>query len=230
MKLFYRSSFATIVLVLFSGIFGITDARAQNPLPEILKRMEVNRTSMTSLRSSIKMEKYNAQLKEKDVSEGSTIYLPGKGRDASVRIDWTKPVQETLSVVNKKYVSYTPRRGQAITGNANEAKGSGKANNALSFMNMSKEQLKANYTIKYLGQEKVSGGVPTWRLELTPKNATNFKMAEIWVDGDGMPIQTKVVEKNNDTTTILLSGLEKNANINRSQFEVILPKGTKVVK
>ncbi len=230
MKLFYRLSFATIVLILFSGVFGITETRAQNPLPEILKRMEVNRMSMTSLRSNVKMDKLNAQLKESDVSEGTIMYLPTKGRDAMVRIDWMKPVQETLSVVNKKYVIYTPRRGQAITGNANEAKGSGKANNALSFLSMSKDELKANYTIKYLGQEKVSGGVPTWHLELKPKKASNFKMADLWVDGDGMPIQAKVVENNNDTTTILLSGFEKNANINVSQFEVKLPKGTKIVK
>jgi outer membrane lipoprotein-sorting protein len=97
-------------------------------------------------------------------------------------------------------------------------------------MNMSKDQLKANYTIKYLGQEKVSGDVPTWRLELTPKKATSFKMAELWVDGNGMPIQAKVVESNNDTTTVLLSDFEKNAKINLSQFEVKLPKDTKIVK
>jgi outer membrane lipoprotein-sorting protein len=176
------------------------------------------------------MVKYNAQLKESDTSEGTSIYMPTKGRDALVRIDWTKPVEETLAVVNGKYVLYRPRLKQAITGNAKDAKGSGKANNALSFMSMSKEQLKANYTIKYLGEEKVSSGVPTWRLELTPKKVTNFKMAELWVDGNGMPIQAKIVEGNNDTTTVLLSGFEKNAKINVSQFEVKLPKGTAIVE
>ncbi|MEJ7698501.1 MAG: hypothetical protein WKF71_02480 [Pyrinomonadaceae bacterium] len=55
-------------------------------------------------------------------------------------------------------------------------------------------------------------------------------MAELWVDGNGMPIQAKVVESNNDTTTVLLSGFEKNAKINLQQFEVKLPKDTKIVK
>ncbi len=185
---------------------------------------------MKTLRSKVTMVKYNAQLKESDTNQGTSIFMPTKGRDALVRIDWTKPVEETLAVVNGKYVFYRPRLKQAIVGNAKDAKGNGKANGALSFMNMSKDQLKANYTIKYLGQEKVSGDVPTWRLELTPKKATSFKMAELWVDGNGMPIQAKVVESNNDTTTVLLSDFEKNAKINLSQFEVKLPKDTKIVK
>jgi len=45
-----------------------------------------------------------------------------------------------------------------------------------------------------------------------------------------MPIQAKVIEKNNDTTTVLLSNFEKNAKINASQFKVNLPKGTQIIK
>jgi len=228
MKSYLRISLAAIAVTLFLNAFAVTDAKAQ--LNDILKRMEVNRNTMKTLRSDVTMVKYNSQLKESDTTHGNSIYLPTKGRDALVRIDWTKPVVETLAVVNGKYVLHRPRLKQAIVGNAKDAKGSGKANGAMSFMNMSKEQLKANYTIKYLGQENVSGGTPTWRLELTPKAATNFKMAELWVDGNGMPVQAKVIETNNDTTTVLLSNFEKNAKINASQFEVKLPKGTQIIK
>ncbi len=231
MKLFLRLSFTAITLALFFGAFAATQTKAQNILPEILKRMEVNRNSLTSLRSNVTMVKYNAQLKEPDTTEGTSIYVPAKGRDALVRIDWTKPVQETLSVVNKKYVIYTPRRGQAITGNADQAKGSGRANNLFAFVSMSKDELKANFTIKYLGQEKIVGDVPTWHLEMTPKNAAafKFKSAEMWVDGNGMPLQIKITESNNDTTTIFFSNLKKNATIKASVFKVDLPKGTKII-
>jgi outer membrane lipoprotein-sorting protein len=133
-------------------------------------------------------------------------------------------------VANGTYTLYRPRLKQAIVGNAKNAQGNGKANSAMSFMNMSKEQLKANYTIKYLGEEKVAGGIPTWRLELTPKTATNFKMAELWVDGNGMPIQAKVTERNNDTTTVLLTNLQKNITIPGDVFALTPPKGTKIIK
>lgn len=232
MKLFFRLGFMALALTLFFNAFAITETKAQggNPLPEVLRRMEVNRNSMKTLRSSVTMVKYNDQLKESDTTEGTAVYIPAKGRDAYVRIDWTKPVQESLSVVNGKYVLYRPRLKQAITGNAKDAKGNGKANSALAFMNMSKDQLKANYSIKYLGQEDVKGGIPTWHLELTPKTATNFKSAELWVDGDGMPIQAKVVENNNDSTTVLLSNFEKNATIDASKIQVKVPDGTKIIK
>ncbi len=228
MKSFLRLSLAAIAVILFFNAFAVTETNAQ--LNDILKRMEVNRNTMKTLRSNVKMVKYNSQLKESDMTEGTSIYLPTKGRDALVRIDWTKPVRETLAVVNGKYVLYRERLNQAIVGNAKDAKGNGKANGALAFMNMSKEQLKSNYTIKYLGQENVSGGTLTWHLELTPKAATNFKIAELWVDGNGMPIQAKVIETNNDSTTVLLSNIEKNASINVAQFEVKLPKNVKIVK
>lgn len=231
MKSFLRTGLAAIAVTLFFNVFAVNETKAQaNVLNEILKRMEVNRNAMKTLRSNVTMVKYNSQLKESDTTEGTSIYLPLKGRDALVRIDWKKPVEEKLAVVNGEYVLYRPRLKQAIIGNAKNARGNGKANGAMAFMNMSKEQLKANYTITYLGEEKVSGGVPTWHLELTPKAATNFKMAELWVDGDGMPIQAKVIESNNDSTTVLLSNFEKNANINANDFKIILPDGTKRIK
>jgi len=232
MKSFLRLSFTAIALTLFISLSAAIETKAQGggDLNEILKRMEVNRNSMKTLRSNVTMVKYNAQIKESDTTEGASIYLSMKDRDALVRIDWTKPVQEILAVVNGKYILYRPRLKQAITGNAKDAKGNGKANSALAFMNMSKAQLKANYTIKHLGEETVKGGTKTIRLELKPKTATSYKLAELWVDYNGMPIQAKVTENNNDSTTVFLSNIQKNANINAEDFKVKLPSGVKEVK
>ncbi len=230
MKTLFRFSFAAIILAIFFSAFAVTETKAQ--INDILKRMESHRTSLTSLKTSVTMVKYNPQLDTRDTTEGTAVYLPAKGRDALVRIDWTKPVQETLAVVNKQYVIYTPRRKQAITGNASDAKGNGKANNLFSFISMSRSELKDNFDIKYIGEEKVNGGISTWHLEMTPKNAGayKFKSAEMWVDGNGMPLQIKIVESNNDTTTVLLSNLQKNTTIKASVFKVDLPKGTNIVK
>lgn len=229
MKVF-RLSFAAIALTLLFSSFAVVKTKAQGELNETLRRMEVNRNTMKTLRSDVTMVRYNAQLKETDTTEGTSMYLPMKGRDALVRIDWIKPVQEILAVVNGKYILYRPRLKQAITGNAKEAQGKGKANNALAFMNMSKAELKANYKIVYLGEETVKNGTKTVRLELTPKTASNYKLAEIWVDFDGMPIQAKVTENNNDSTIVLLSNIKKNSTINVNDFKVKLPSDVKEVK
>ena len=230
MKSFLRLGLTVIAVAFIFSSFAVTETKAQAVLQEILNRMDKNNKTLQSLRSNVTMVKYNDQLKESDTTEGTTIYLPSKGREASVRIDWTKPVQEIFKVSKGKYIIYRPRLGQAITGNVKDAQGSGKANGALSFMNMSKAELKANYSIKYIGAEKVSGGTEAARLELTPKKSGSYKMAEIWVDKDGMPIQAKVIEVNNDWTTVLLSNIKKNVTLKGVDFDVKVAPNTKFVK
>lgn len=232
MKSFTKIGLAAFAVMLFFNAFAAVETKAQigAQLNEVLKRMETHRSKLTSLKTSVKMVRYNPQLDESETQSGTAIYVPAKKRDALIRIDWTKPNEETLSVVNKEYIIYRKRLKQAIVGKASEAKGSGKANNLFAFMNMSKDELKANYSIKLLGEEKVSGTIPTWHLQLTPKNSSPFTTASLWVDGNGMPIQIKVTEKNKDTTTILLSGLQKNVEIKNSIFELDLPRDTKFVK
>jgi len=230
MKLFLRLSFTITVVALLFSVFSAPETKAQAVLQIILNRIDTHNKSLQTLRSNVTMEKYNSQLKETDVTEGTMMYLPMKKGDPLIRIDWAKPVAETLAVIKGDYIVYRPRLSQYLTGKTKDAKGSGKSSGALAFMNMSKTQLKANYSIKYIGEESVSGGVRTTHLELTPKTASTYKMADLWVDADGMPVQAKIIEKNNDSTTILLSGLKKNGTINASDFKVIIPPGTKEVK
>ena len=89
--------------------------------------------------------------------------LPGKGRNFSFRLDWTQPKNEIISVVNGQYVAYNPGIKRAYTGNSDSQKVQEKGGNALKIMSMSKEEIKANYDVEYLGQETISGGIPTWR-------------------------------------------------------------------
>jgi len=224
LKRFGVAAFALFVLF---GIFSVTETKAQ--LNEILKRMDDHNKSLSSLRAEVTMVKFNAQLKDSETIVGTTIYRPRPGKDALVRIDWRKP-DESLAVIDKQYIIYRPRIPQAIIGTVDQAKGSAKAGGALSFMSMSKAQLKQNYDIVYLNEGTLSDGTKTIHLELTPKTRQKYKNAEIWVDANGMPVQSKVMEHNGDTTTILLSKLEKNIPIAGENFKIKLPKGLKPVK
>jgi outer membrane lipoprotein-sorting protein len=208
---------------------AVIETKAQGAVNEVLKRMDDHYKVLKSLRTDTTMVKYDSVVQASDTMRGKAMFLPLKGKNALVRIDWTKP-EESLAVVDKQYVIYRPRLKQAIVGNVDSAKGTAGANSPLAFINMSKEQLKANYNIKYLGEEKVGGTIPTWHLELTPKAAAKYKLAEIWVDGNGMPIQMKIIETNNDSTQVLLSNIEKNISLKTDVFKINLPKDTKIVK
>ena len=228
MRNYFRTGLIAILVTFVFGAFAATAANAQ--INEILKRMDDHYKLLKTVRTNVTYEKYDSVLKDTEARKGTAIYALQKGKNPLIRIDWTKP-KESLAVIDKKYIVYQPNLKQAIRGSTDNVKNknSSGVSSPLAFINMSKEQLKANYSIKYIGEEKVNGTTPTWHLELTPKTAQKYKLADIWVDGNGMPIQMKITANNNDTETVLLTGLEKNVSIKASVFEIKPPDGTKYI-
>src|SRR5215213_6979859 len=93
-----------------------TKGQGAGLVSSVLNRMEKNRQTLKSLRAGISMVKYNSQLGVEDKYSGVVIYLPGSGRQASVRIDWSHPRREVLAVNNNKYTIFRPALGVAYTG------------------------------------------------------------------------------------------------------------------
>ncbi|MGE3468231.1 MAG: outer membrane lipoprotein carrier protein LolA [Pyrinomonadaceae bacterium] len=215
----------------FVSALFVTDASSQNVLGEIINRMYAHNAALKTMTAGVTMVKYNPQLNVSDTTVGRTSYISkAAGGKMYVRIDWTKPVEEKIAVIGDDYELYRPRLNQVIVGKTQKAKNSASVGGALGFMSMSKAQLKANYNVAFLGEEQISGGVRTWHLQLNPKNQSSYKMAELWVDGDGMPRQAKVIEQNNDTTTVMLSGIQKNPSLKGSSFKLNYPGNVKKIK
>ncbi|MEO6588724.1 MAG: outer membrane lipoprotein carrier protein LolA [Pyrinomonadaceae bacterium] len=230
MNKFLRFGLTAIALTFLFSAFTVTETKAQGVLNEILKRMETHRASLRTMQSDVTMVKHDALLDEDDTLKGVVKYIPGKTEnDMYIRIDWTKP-DEQLAVIKTDYILYRKLLKQAIKGKVNTAKNSANAGGALSFMSMSKGQLKTNYMPEYLGRETLKSGTSAVHLKLIPKTAQKYKYAELWVDDDGMPLQMKIVEKNGDSTTVLLSSVKKNPTINAADFTINFPKDTKVIK
>jgi len=221
-------SFGIAIILFFSSA---PNAKAQGVLREILNRMDTMNKSLVSLKADVRMDKFEATLGDTDTSTGTTSYLPKTSKRVMyARIDWAKPAVENIVVIGDSYRLYRPRLNQVIEGKVDKAsKNSHVPGNALAFMSMSKAQLQDNYTVNYIGQETANGTL-TWHLELVPKVKTSYKTAELWVDPNGMPIQSKIIEQNNDSTTIVLSNIQKNVTINAQQeFQLNLPANVKKV-
>jgi outer membrane lipoprotein-sorting protein len=196
----------------------------------VLNRMEKNRQSLKSLRAGINMEKYNSQLGVSDRFNGVVLYMPGTGRNASVRIEWKSPQHEIISVANGQYKIFRPRLNVVYTGSSTNPKGN-KAGTMLDMMYMTRQQLEARFQpVQDVREETLWGGVSTIHLTLVPKGNASYKYAEVWIDSGGMPVQTKVVEKNDDATTMRLTNLERNPKISGDDFRVNLPGDVKIVK
>ncbi len=200
-------------------------------LSSVLSRMEKNRQSLKSLRSGIHVVKYNSQLGVEDKYSGVVIYMPTTGRQAAVRIDWSSPRRETLAVNNNRYTIFRPALNVAYTGDSRKMGKENKASGLMEMMNMSRQQLEARFQpVKDVREETLWGGVGTIHLTLVPKGNAGYKYAEVWIDSAGMPVQTKIVEKNDDSTTVRLTSLEKNARISSGDFDVKLDSNVKIVK
>lgn len=225
-----KTGFTVLTLALVFSVFSVTETKAQGILNDILKRMDTHYGALRNVQADIKRVKTDNLLGESDEQSGNLVMMPGSGKNFSLRLNWTKPRDEQLAVVNGLYVMYIPARKLAYTGSSSSKNVSDKGGNVLQVMSMSRAELKANYDIQYISQEQVSGGIQTARLKLTPKTKAKFKYAELWVDADGMPLQAKIVASNNDTDTILLSSIRKNNNIDGSLFAISPPKGTKIEK
>jgi outer membrane lipoprotein-sorting protein len=194
--------------------------------------MDNNYKSLSSLNSNLKMVQFNPQLGVSDTYEGTVKFLPKTQKQLMyARIDWAKPIVENIAIIGDTYKLYRPKLGQAIAGKVSSAqKGNKVPGGTLAFLSMSKKQMKENYVVSYVGQEQVSGGTNTWHLQLTPKTPAGYKMADLWVDKDGMPVQSTVTENNGGTTTIRLSGFIKNATISAKVFKLDIPKNVKIVQ
>jgi len=214
--------------VLFAAGFSVEQTYAQGgPVGQILNRLDAHNKALTSLRADVVMVKHNPQLNVSDTYSGTTSYLPKTPkRGMYVRLDWAKPQVEQVSVIGDDYELYKPSINQVYAGKVSSSKGSSSVSGPLSFIGMSKEQLRANYKTVYIGEELISGGIKTWHMELTPLNPTSYKAAELWIDGDGMPRQAKIIERNNDSTTILLSNIQKNVTIKGDLFKLAYDRKT----
>lgn len=209
-----------------------TSAQSAGLVSSILSRMERNQRSLKTLRANITMSKYNSQLRDEDKYQGIVLYIPSAAGSSSafVRLEWTSPQHEILAVANGNYSLYRPRLRQVIEGKTGPIKGS-KDGDVLALMNMSAAQLRTKFgEFQDMTEETLWGGVWTQHFKVTPKTAANYKYIEVWVDKEGMPVQTKMVEKNDDSTTVRLTNVEKNQTIPMDQFKLNLDSSVKRVK
>jgi outer membrane lipoprotein-sorting protein len=218
-----------VAVALAPGFSGEAYGQSAGLVSSVLNRMERNRQSLKSLRAGISMEKYNAQLRDAEKYNGTVVYLPSSGREAAVRIEWRSPQHEILAAINGKYTLCRPRLNMCYVGNSKSNRNT--AGGILEMMYMSRKQLEDRFQpVQDVREETLWGGTSTIHLTLVPKGNASFKYAEIWVDSSGMPVQTKIVEKNDDATTMRLTGMEKNAKISGDEFRFKIDSNVRIVK
>jgi len=210
---------------------SVANAQSAGLVSSILSRMEKNNRSLKTLRANITMWKYNAQLRDEDRYQGIVLYIPGPAGSSTsfVRLEWSQPQHEVLAVAYGQYNLYRPRLGTVLEGKTRSMPS--KDGDVLALMNMSATQLRTRFgEPQDVREETLGGGVWTQHFRVTPKAAASYKYIEVWIDKEGMPVQTKMVEKNDDSTTVRLTNIEKNQTILPGEFKLKLDANVKHVK
>lgn len=200
-------------------------------LTGILAKMEKAHKELKSLKAQITQEKTNVQIGTKDKDYGTLLYKPGAGKaKGKIRIDYTKPTNNTVAVVGDSFLFHQPKINQALKSTiAKAAKGRVGGYAQLVGLDGSVKQLLDSYNIEYISDETVDGQMAS-HLRLVPKASGSFASVEIWVNNQsGFPAMQKYNERNGDYTVVKLTNLQQNIALNDSEFDVKLPNGTKVV-
>ena len=217
------------ILVFFTG-FLVCTISGQNPARPVLAQMDAYIKDLTSLRATVTRVDTDPNVGTTDTQVGKMIYAPNrKEKKPAVRVDFTNP-SESFGVSNGKYVIYRPGVNQAWTGPTSGAGNNSGMRGVFSFLGMSREELNRNFNYRYLGKANLKNGELTDHLELTPKLSASYASADIWVNAKGLPVQTRVVQTNRSSTTILLSNYSKNETIAGKEFEIKLKGKVKIIE
>jgi outer membrane lipoprotein-sorting protein len=229
-------SLAVIVgmLLLFMGADRRADANAQPQLlTGILNKMEKASQDLKSLKAEMVLQKTNTQIGVTDSEYAQLLYKPAIGRNKQkLRIDYTKPSKDIVSVDGDNFIFYQPRINQAFKGLASKlskGKQGGLAQFIVIGLSGSLKSASGKYQISFVKDEMVNGSMASV-LRLTPKSNDQFTSFDIWVNQQNwFPVRFSWTERNGDLTVVTLRNLQLNANVPDNAFAVNLPGGTKIV-
>jgi len=223
------------LLISGAGLRAGASAYAQPQLlTGILNKMRKANQDLKSLKAEIVQEKTNSQIGVTDTTLGQLIYKPGAGKSKQkLRIDYTKPSHDVLSVDGDSYIYYQPRIKQAIKGLASKVskgKQDGLAQILAIVLSGSLESASGEYESNIVGDEMVNG-IKTSLLRAIPKSNKQFTRIDIWISQQTwIPVRFSATERNGDVTMFTFKDMQLNATLPNNAFNLDLPHGTEIVK
>ena len=196
-----------------------SQARGANPVDQVLTNMQTAGQKIKTFSANISQYKRNLQLGGSESASGSIVFQRA-GEKAIIKMNNGQEV----AITGNEIILYQARILQAIHTTRSKQATDKPEFDFISTPFTSSAQLKAKFTINYLGDEG-----STAVLELLPKNP-NLQKATIWVDkGSWLPVKFKVVAKDGEST-FTLSNLQTNINVTGDTFKINYAPGTKHVQ
>ena len=198
---------------------------------DVLAQMDQAAPKFSGLSADLRRTTYTKVLDEKALETGTMLLRRGTPRDLQVWINFTTPDPKTIVFRGRKAEIYYPK--MSTIEDWDLGKHSDLVNQflALGFGSTGRD-LKANYGIRYAGEETISGE-QAHKLELTPSSPQtrqNIARIELWISEKGSyPLQQQIIKPSGDYYLFTYANVRVNPAIDAEALRLKAPKGTKRV-
>ena len=220
-------------LPLFPSLNLHAQSKDNSELQHVYSQMEAAGRNLHSFYGKIAQKTYTAILKEFGTTETGEFYL-ARARNGSTMMcrDISSPGKSILTLKGDLATFYQPGLNQATM--YHPGKNTDKVAEFLAFgIGKPPTDLQKNYDISYQGEESV-GGIPCSVLSMKPKDpkmAKWYSLIFMWVKkSNGIPIQYKMQQPNNDYMLVTFSDEKLNIKIPDSKFEQNLSKKVEILR
>lgn len=223
---FSRSVLGLLCCFLLAGTVSLAA-----DLDQVLREIDRVGDSLKSMTATIEQKKWTDILDEYDSGERGTFSFLREGDDVLLRKEISSPSSNVLVIRDGKVVFYQPMIKQAQEYSL--GKSGDKAEFLLLGFGSDREALSKTYEIEYLGEEQLEGRT-THKLLMKPRSgqvAAFFVEIMLWIDDERwIPIQQRLTEPTQDHLLIRFSDLRLNPGLKKSDFDLKLPKGVRVIR
>jgi outer membrane lipoprotein-sorting protein len=198
---------------------------AQTNLNQVFAKIDEAAKNFRAVECNLERTKVTVLVDDKLVASGK-LYYTRAGSEPRLKVEFGngKGPDQILLIDKGKLQLYTPKIKEV-----QEASLGGHASAVQQFMALgfgqSSQDLKKNYQIS-LGGEETIDGKKTAILDLTPPAPmAGIKAVRMWMDEkNGISVQVKVTETNDDYTIYKYSNIKMSAGLPDSLFDLKLPK------
>jgi outer membrane lipoprotein-sorting protein len=213
-------------LALFLSTLSLPAAAASS-LASVLASMDAAAASFKSLTANLRHVNYTAIIN--DTSEqGGEIRVLKTPKGLQMLIEFSGQDPTLIAFADRKAEKYYPKILTVYEYDLGKHRALVDQFLMLGF-GTSGRDLTRNFTVKFAGEETISGQKTT-HLELVAKSrelAEKLKQAELWVDAGGQAVRQKFVERSGNYTLASYTDMKVNGPLPPESVRLKLPAGVK---
>ena len=218
-------------LILWIVAFLTAPVRAEDPLQQILSRMDQTAANFRTTQAAFVWDQYQKVVDETDTQTGM-VYFRRSGNEVQMAADIADPTSPKYVLFSDSKVEvYQPKIDQVTRYNTGKDRAAFESFLVLGFGGSGKDMLKS-FEVTYAGNDKVDG-IDAAKLQLVPKSEKvrgTFDRIWLWIDpARGVSVRQQLFAPSGDYRLAKYSDIQLNQKIPDDRFKLKTTGKTKFV-